>query len=166
MTMYCVYRTFDGYNATVFAYGQVCRNCFALLCCITYTAVELPGSWVPCQPCYGPIGVIFRTALYKLNLDLLLCLHELRETLGIDDTHKHTHTRACINGHLSGTTHVSRYQKGKTNLNFTEATDSEWQWHQLGHMQVFTLLQTDNHTTRFFYRPDAFPASQQTASKL
>jgi len=24
---------------------------------------------------------------------------------------------------------VSRYQKGKTNLDFTEAGDSEWQWH-------------------------------------
>jgi len=40
---------------------------------------------------------------------------------------------------------VSRYQKGKTNLDFTEARVSEWQWHQLGHMQVCTLLQTDNH---------------------
>jgi len=40
---------------------------------------------------------------------------------------------------------VSRYQKGKTNLDFTEARDSEWQWHQLGCMQVCTLLQTDNH---------------------
>jgi len=27
---------------------------------------------------------------------------------------------------------VSQYQKGKTNLDFTEARDSEWQWHQLG----------------------------------
>jgi len=42
---------------------------------------------------------------------------------------------------------VSRYQKGKTNLDFTEARDSEWQWHQLGHMQVGILLQTDNHTS-------------------
>jgi len=24
---------------------------------------------------------------------------------------------------------VSQYQKGKTNLDFTEARDSEWQWH-------------------------------------
>jgi len=39
---------------------------------------------------------------------------------------------------------VSRYQKGKTNLDFTEARDSEWQWHQLGHMQVCTSLQRDN----------------------
>jgi len=42
---------------------------------------------------------------------------------------------------------VSRYQKGKTNLDFTEARDSEWQWHQLDQMQVCTLLQTDNHAS-------------------
>jgi len=34
-----------------------------------------------------------------------------------------------------------RYQKRKTNLDFTEAGDSEWQWHQLGHMQVCISLQ-------------------------
>jgi len=42
---------------------------------------------------------------------------------------------------------VSRYQKGKTNLDFTEARDSEWQWRQMGCMQVCTLLQTDNHAS-------------------
>jgi len=42
---------------------------------------------------------------------------------------------------------VSRYQKGETNLGFTEARDSEGQWHQPGHMQVCTSLQTDNHTS-------------------
>jgi len=52
-----------------------------------------------------------------------------------------------FNGPLSGTTQVSRYPKGKTNLDFTEAIDSEWQWHQLGHMQVCTSLQTDNHAS-------------------
>ena len=57
-------------------------------------------------------------------------------------THTHTHT---FNGPLSGNTRVSRYQKGKTNLDITEARDSEW--HQLGHMQVCTLLQTDNHAS-------------------
>ena len=45
-----------------------------------------------------------------------------------------------FNGPLSGTTQVSWYQKGKTNLDFTGARDSEWQWHQLGHMQVCTSL--------------------------
>ena len=52
-----------------------------------------------------------------------------------------------FNGPLSGTTQVSRYQKGKTDLDFTEARDSEWQWHQLGRMQVCTSLQTDNHAS-------------------
>jgi len=42
---------------------------------------------------------------------------------------------------------VSRYQKGKTNLDCTEARDSEWQWNPLGHMQVCTSLQTDNHAS-------------------
>jgi len=50
------------------------------------------------------------------------------------DTHTHTHTRL-----------TALCQKGKTNLDFTEARDNEWQWHQLGHMQVCTSLQTDNH---------------------
>ena len=59
-------------------------------------------------------------------------------------THTQTHT---FNGLFSGTTQVSRYQKGKTNLDFTEAREGEWKWHQLGHMQVCILLQTDNHTS-------------------
>jgi len=69
---------------------------------------------------------------------------------------------------LSGTTRVSQYQKGKTNLDFTEARDDEWQWNPLGHMQVCTLLQADNHastTPLSFYRPDALPATQLTVSK-
>jgi len=49
----------------------------------------------------------------------------------------HTHP---FNSPLSGTTQVSRYKKGTINLDFTEARDSEWQWHQLGQMQVCTLL--------------------------
>ena len=56
----------------------------------------------------------------------------------------HIHTQP-FNDPLSGTTRVSWYQKGKTNLDFTEATDSEWHWHQLGHVQACTSLQTDNH---------------------
>jgi len=60
---------------------------------------------------------------------------------------------------------VSRYQKGKTNLDFTEARDSEWQWHQLGHMQVCTSLQTDNNTTQFFTgRMPFLPSNHQCQS--
>jgi len=42
------------------------------------------------------------------------------------DTHTH-----LFNGPLSRTARVSRHQKGKTNLDFNEARDSQWQWHQL-----------------------------------
>ena len=73
-----------------------------------------------------------------------------------------------FNGLFSRTTWVSRYQKGKTNQDFTGARDSEWQWHQPGHMQVCTSLQTDNHANTpplVSYRPDALPAAQPTASK-
>jgi len=78
----------------------------------------------------------------------------------------HTHT---FNGPLSGTTRVIRYQKGETNLDFTEARDTEWQWHQLGHMQVCTLLQTDNHTSTpplsfFTGRMPFLPPNQQCQS--
>ena len=64
---------------------------------------------------------------------------------------------------------MSRYQKGKTNLDFTEARDSEWQWHQLGHMQVCTSLQTDNHASTpplsfFAGRVPFLPPNQQRQS--
>ena len=41
----------------------------------------------------------------------------------VTNTHTHTHTHP-FNGPFSGTTRVSRYQKGKTTLDFTEARDS------------------------------------------
>jgi len=56
----------------------------------------------------------------------------------------HTHP---FNGPFSGTTWVSQWQKGKTNLDFTEARESEWQRHQLGHMQVCNSLHTDSHAS-------------------
>ena len=64
-------------------------------------------------------------------------MHEIEYTTRI---HRVTHTHT-FNGPFFGTTWVSRYQKSKTNLDFTEARDSEWQWHQLGHMQVCISLQ-------------------------
>ena len=89
------------------------------------------------------------------------------------DPGQHTQSHICthihINSTLSGTTQVSWYQKGKTNLDFTEARDSEWQWHQLGHMQVCTSLQTDNHASTpplsFFTSQMPFlPPNQQCQS--
>ena len=55
------------------------------------------------------------------------CRPTARSKKTIHNTHTHTHTHP-FNGPLSGTTQGSRYQKGKeTNLDFTEARDSEWQ---------------------------------------
>jgi len=65
---------------------------------------------------------------------------------------------------------VSRYQKGKTNLDFTEARDSEWQWHQLGRMQLSLHLAPDRKprqhpTTQFFTgRMPFLPPNQQRQS--
>ena len=87
--------------------------------------------------------------------------------------HTHIHTNATQHTHpfnrpLSRTTRESQYQKGKTNLDFTEATDSEWQWHQLGRMQICTCsrqITTPAPHHSVFYRPDALPAAQPTVSK-
>jgi len=70
---------------------------------------------------------------------------------------------------MSVLTRVSRYQKGKANLDFTKARDSEWQWHQLGRMQLCISLQTDNHSStpplKFFTDWMPFlPPSQQRQS--
>jgi len=66
--------------------------------------------------------------------------------------HTHTHTHPFY-GPLSGTTRVSRCQKGKTNLDFSEARDSEWQWHQLGHASLHLAAdrqQRQYPTAQFF----------------
>jgi len=76
------------------------------------------------------------------------------------ETNTHTHP---FNGPLSGTTRVSQYQKGKANLDFTEARVSEWQW------QVCTSLRTDNHASTpplsfFTGRMPFLPPNQQRQS--
>ena len=74
-----------------------------------------------------------------------------------------------FNGPFSGTTWVSRYQKGKTNLDFTEARDSEWQWISWATCKSAPrsrqITMPAPHYSKFFYRPDALPAAQPTASK-
>ena len=60
-------------------------------------------------------------------------------------SHTHTHTHICLTALFPGLPGWAGASNVKTNLDFTEASDSEWQWHQLGHMQVYTSLQADNH---------------------
>jgi len=64
------------------------------------------------------------------------------------------------------TTWVSQHQKGKAFWILPEQEMMGWQWHQLHHMQIICTnhsLQSDNHSD--FYRLDALPATQPTASK-
>ena len=90
-----------------------------------------------------------------------------RRSLGLYSTHTHTQT---FNSLFSRTTWVGRYQKGKPFWILLKQQMMGWQWHQLNHMQIIcTSLQTDNHAStsslHIFYRPDALPAAQPTASK-
>ena len=96
------------------------------------------------------------------------CQTECQATPQTGQLYTHTHTHP-FNGPFSGTTRVGRYQKGQTNLDFTEARDSEWQWHQLGHIQVCTSLQIDNHASTqplsfFKGRMPFLPPNQQRQS--
>jgi len=101
-----------------------------------------------------------------LHALVLLVLYFLNEYYYFSVSFTQTHP---YNGPFSGTTRVSRYQKGKTNLDFTETRDSEWKWHQLDHMELCASLQTDNHASTppvsFFCRPDALFVAQPTASE-
>jgi len=88
---------------------------------------------------------------------------------------RNTHTQTIVLllfWNLSGTTRVSRNQKGKTRKGknqsgFNGARDSEWQWHLLDYVQVCSSSQATTPTSHHsvFYRPDAFHAAQPTASK-
>ena len=108
--------------------------------------------------------IYFSWCSAKLNTEFSVCCSIEERNIQIEVTTlwcytTHTHTR--LNGPFFGTTWVSSYQKGKTNLDFTEARDSEWQWHQPGHMQVCTSLQTDNHAST---APLSFLQAQPIAS--
>ena len=59
--------------------------------------------------------------------------------------HKHTHTR--LTALFPGLPRWACNRKVKPIWILLKQKDSEWQWHQLGHMQVCTLLQTDNHAS-------------------
>jgi len=91
----------------------------------------------------GRNSITWRSSLsYDEPVGGRLCIIAMQYCCNTPYTHTHP-----FNGPFSGTTQVDWYQKGKTSLDFTEARDSEWQWHQLGRMQVSISLQTDNHTS-------------------
>ena len=93
----------------------------------------------------GPRNHVLDAGLDSLGGEGQLCGLLLVCCKGIENIwHIHTYT---FSSPFSRTSQVSQYQKGKINLDFTEARDVELLWHQLGHMQVCTSLQTDNNTS-------------------
>ena len=90
-------------------------------------------SRLPLWSLFGPCCPKTNTRFPPVNwaCTVLLCvrIHDCWKGF----THTHTHP---FNSPLSTTTRVSRCQKGEINLDFIEARDSEWQWHQLGHIKV------------------------------
>ena len=170
---------------SVYLHPCLCVSASLLVCicipaCVSVCLLPYMPACSTCQCSRTDLGVFLNI---QMNLLIILttsqqwnCNHNIAVTHSVNSyTAEKKHTPIILyqnihplNGPLSGTTQVSRYQKGKTNLDFTGARDSEWQWHQLGRMQVCTSLQTDNHASTpplSFYSPDALSATQTTASK-
>ena len=124
---------------------------------LLYCAFQWDGHPLESTPSIGRSGPHL---LLLLGPTLVCC-----QTGSRSHTHTHTHP---FNGPFSRTTRVGQYQKGTANLDFTEARDSEWQWHQLGICKSAPrsrqiTMPAPHHSV--YYRPDALPAAQPTASK-
>jgi len=107
------------------------------------------------------------------NRKFSMKLYHVKEKVILPVTHTHTHTQpfycsAGICPGLPGWAGTRKVKPERVNQSgFTGARDSEWQWHLLGYMQVCTSSQTTTPTSHLsvFYRADALPAAQPTASK-
>ena len=111
--------------------------------------------------------------LYKPSMDKNLKwksdregLHFFYKTSCVEkNTHTHTHP---FNGPFSRTTRVGRYQKGKTNLDFTEARDSSgggisWAYASL-HLAPDRITTPAPHHSVFTGRMPFLPPNQQRQS--
>ena len=80
------------------------------------------SSRVCLQPIRGVDGSDYINADF-VHVSWLIHLYSF-----VDNNNNNNNNNTCLTA-LSGTTQVSRYQKGKTDLDFIEARNSEWQWH-------------------------------------
>ena len=61
--------------------------------------------------------------------------------------HTHTHTHTRLTALFPGLPGWASTRKVKPIWILLKQRDSEWQWHQLGHMQACISLQTGNHAS-------------------
>ena len=95
-------------------------------CYITHSVLVVVSN---CSSWHWLLQLDHCTALTWNQMQLLTCYSDGRKCLKLPLAFWHTLTHT-FNGPLSGTTQVSRYQKGKTNLDFTEARDTEGDKHK------------------------------------
>ena len=124
-------------------------------------------------------NVLFTMTISLSNKTVIEKLHLLKE---YTEKHKsilsrknyyHYYNYIRFSSLVSGSTLVSRYQKGKTSLDLNNLGKRWWgfgmQWHQLDHMQTIrTSLQTQITTPTprhsISYTRDALPDAQPTVS--
>jgi len=124
------------------------------------TAVFFHVNWIirfhfgcSSSTCSGRVTLVISGMIYLNQLTFLLpCNHQCQSTEGNTSTHPNQLLGIVSSLFTNRHTRLTSLYPGLpvragTNLDFTEARDSEWQWHQLGHMQVCISLQADNHTS-------------------
>ena len=129
------------------------------------TVVQQTVNTFLCQQNEYYVYIMFHSLLVAaaLMLHVLLGTHCLLLLLLLSHTHTHP-----FNGHFSGTTRVSRHQKGKPIwilLKQETVSGSEIHWAICKSAPCSRQITTPAPHRSVFYRPDALPAAQPTASK-
>ena len=144
-SQFCVHRQVVSQTRTTNSAAQLLAGSLAFFATVSGSvALVITGISRGCQHQQQQQHTLLAHQSHQ-SLFRAIALQEKKGTyLPLHTVHTYTHT---FNGPFSGTTRVSQYQKCKTNLDFTEARDNEWQWHRLGHIQACTTLQTANHAS-------------------
>jgi len=115
-----------------------------------------------CTSAYITITLLYKQTCF-LQIIILTFGHQAghAHTRTRTRTHTHTHTH-LFNGTLSGTTRVSWYQKGKTNLDLLEqktvrGSGISWVVCKSAPRSWQITMPASHHLV--FYRPDALPAA-------
>jgi len=99
-----------------------CQNDGLPFCCWLLKLSWKNTHLIPCVPKSEPLNILQQQPQICSDLNKILHTQD-------DVYYKHYYLLQLqpFSGLFSRTTWVSRYQKGKTNLDFTGARDSEWQ---------------------------------------